>query len=108
METMSIPVLIADLRCLGLSPKPFPIHPMGTRPPSEILDRWTWAATLGEPQVREAAIWAIREAARANGLIPASIQALYAARGQGEWGGRTVPAMNLRGWTYQPCRDTLY
>lgn len=104
METMSIPVLIADLRCLGLSSKPVPVLPMGIRPPAEVLDQWARAAALGEPQVREAASWAIREAARANGLIPSSIQGLYAERGRGEWGGRTVPAMNLRGWTYQTCR----
>jgi hypothetical protein len=37
-------------------------------------------------------------------LIPATIQGLYVARGQGKWPGRTVPAMNLRGWTYQTSR----
>ena len=26
---------------------------------------------------------------------------------RGEWGGRTVPAMNLRGWTYQTCRAAV-
>ncbi len=104
METIAILELVADLRALGLSPGPAPGLPKGTRPPVEVLDRWARAAALGDPRVREAAIWAIREAARANGLIPASIQGLYAARGRGEWGGRTVPAMNLRGWTYQTCR----
>lgn len=70
----------------------------------ETLDRWARAAALAEPRVRGAAIWAIREAARANGVVPASIHGLYAARGRGEWDGRTVPAMNLRGWTYPTCR----
>jgi hypothetical protein len=104
MQTMSVPVLIGNLRSLGVSPGPAPMLPKGIRPSAEVLDRWARAATLGEPHVREVAIWAIREAARANGLVPASIQGLYAARGWGEWGGRTVPAMNLRGWTYQTCR----
>jgi len=107
MATISIPELIADLRALGLSPGSAPVLPKGIRPPGEVLDRWARAAALAEPRVREAAIWAIREAARASGLIPASIQGLYAARGQGDWGGRTVPAMNLRGWTYPTCRAAL-
>lgn len=96
--------LVSDLRALGLSPGPAPTLPEGARPPDEVLDRWARTAALAEPPLRAAAIWAIREAARANGLVPASIQELYAARGRGEWSGRTVPAMNLRGWTYQSCR----
>ena len=104
METMSVSELVADLRTLGLPTGSTPVLPDGPRPPADALDRWARAATLGEPSLRQAAIWAIREVARVNGLAPASIQALYAARGRGEWGGRTVPAMNLRGWTYQTCR----
>ena len=104
MGTIAVSDLVADLHALGLSLKPTLALPNGRRPPADVLDRWARAATLGEPQVRDVAIWAIRESARANGLIPASIQELYAARGKGEWGGRTVPAMNLRGWTYQTCR----
>jgi hypothetical protein len=104
MDTISVSELLADLRSLGLTSGPLPCLPEGVRLPVERLDRWARAATLGEPAVRQGAIWAIREAARADGLIPASIQGLYAARGQGKWGGRTVPALNLRGWTYQTCR----
>jgi len=104
METMSVSELAADLRTLGLPSGSTAVLPDGSRPPVDALDRWARAATLGEPSLRQAAIWAIREVARVNGLAPASIQALYAARGRGEWGGRTVPAMNLRGWTYQTCR----
>jgi len=104
METMSVSELAADLRTLGLPTGSAAVLPDGPRPPADSLDRWARAATLGEPSLRQAAIWAIREVARVNGLAPASIQALYAARGRGEWGGRTVPAMNLRGWTYQTCR----
>ncbi len=104
MRSIAVSELVADLRALGLSRGPSPALPEGARPPMEILDRWARAAALAEPRVRGAAIWAIREAARTNGLTPASIQDLYAARGRGEWGGRTVPALNLRGWTYQTCR----
>ncbi|HSB68225.1 MAG TPA: class II fructose-bisphosphate aldolase [Candidatus Methylomirabilis sp.] len=104
MGTTVLSDVVADLRALGLVAWPTPHLPDGTRTPGEVLDRWARAAALAEPDVRRAAIWAIREAARAGGLHPASIQGLYAARGQGKWGGRTVPALNLRGWTYQTCR----
>ncbi len=104
METVSLPEVAADLRALGLSREPTPSLPDGTRVPGKVLDRWAQAAALGEPRLRQGAIWAIREAARANGLVPASIHELYAARGRGAWGRRTVPAMNLRGWTYHTCR----
>ncbi len=100
----SVPELAVDLRAFGLSRGPAPSLPDGTRVPAEVLDRWARAAALGESAVRPAAVWAIREAARASGLVPASIHALYAARGRGVWGGRTVPALNLRGWTYHTCR----
>jgi len=103
MTTMTLNDLAADLRGLGLAAGREPELPAGP-PPGEVLDRWARAAALGGPPLREAAIWAIREAARASGLHAASIHKLYLARGRGEWGGRTVPAMNLRGWSYQTCR----
>jgi hypothetical protein len=89
---------------LGLSPGPSPRLPAGGRPAADVLDRWARAAALGEPDVRQAAVWAIREAAQAAGLVPASVHDLYVARGKDAWSGRTVPALNLRGWTYQTCR----
>jgi hypothetical protein len=104
MDPVSLPELAADLRALGLSRGNAPSLPDGTRIPPEILDRWARAAALAEPTTRGGAIWAIREAARAIGLMPASIHELYMARGRGAWGRRTVPALNLRGWTYQTCR----
>jgi hypothetical protein len=104
MESCSLAQVVSDLGALGCSRGPSPALPPGVRPPAGTLDRWARAAALGEPAVRPAAIWAIREAANAAGLVPASIQGLYAARGRGEWRGRTVPALNLRGWTYATCR----
>lgn len=74
------------------------------RPPDEMIDRWARTAALAEPEARAVAIWAIREAALAAGIVPSSIQELYLARAAGKWSGRTVPAMNLRGWTYHTCR----
>ena len=104
MDMIELRDVITDLRSLGLSSGPDPRLPKGARPSADMLDRWARAAALAGPDVRQAAIWAIREAAHATGLIPASIQGLYVARGQGKWPGRTVPAMNLRGWTYQTSR----
>jgi fructose/tagatose bisphosphate aldolase len=44
--------------------------------------------------------WIIRRAAASLGIFPASIQSLYEAMGRGEAGGFTVPAINIRGLTY--------
>ena len=46
----------------------------------------------------------IREMAAAQGIYPASIQGLYAAAGKGLYHGKSVPAINIRGITYQVAR----
>lgn len=46
----------------------------------------------------------IAAAATATGAKPASIQELYAARSRGEIHGFTVPAVNIRGMTYDFAR----
>jgi fructose/tagatose bisphosphate aldolase len=46
----------------------------------------------------------IHELARDSGVFAASIQALYEAIGRGSHRGFTVPAMNLRGLTYDAAR----
>ena len=71
MKTMSAPQLVADLRALGIAAGSPPVLPEGARPAAEVLDRWARAAALGDPPLRQAAIWAIREAARACGLMTA-------------------------------------
>ena len=43
-------------------------------------------------------------AAREKGIYPASINTFYQARGRSEFGGLTVPAINLRGMTYDLAR----
>jgi len=101
---IAIDDIVADLRRLGLPENGAAGLPPGARPSSATIDRWARAAALGDAPAREAAIWAIREAAHACGIVPCSIQGLYVARGQGKWSDRTVPAMNLRGWTYHTCR----
>lgn len=56
-----------------------------------------WSATFAdEPAVVEAARWLIWDASQQLGAPSASIHELYMARGRGEVGGFTVPAINIR------------
>ena len=57
-----------------------------------------------DSQAREKSQQTIREAASARGIYSASIQGLYEAAGTGLYSGITVPAMNIRGITYQAAR----
>ena len=72
MEPRAVSDIVADLRSLGLPRGPAPRLPNGVRPSADMLDHWARSAALAEPDVRQAAIWAIREAAHAAGLIPAT------------------------------------
>jgi fructose-bisphosphate aldolase, class II len=69
------------------------------------IDRLVHAAVFAEDlDVRDTARWLIGEAARGVGIAPASIHELYLARGRGEVGGFTVPAMNIRAASYDTAR----
>jgi fructose/tagatose bisphosphate aldolase len=69
------------------------------------IDELVHQAVFGSPPERAEARWWIYGIAQALGVIPASIHALYAARGRGEIPPTfTVPAMNLRGMTYDMGR----
>ena len=46
----------------------------------------------------------IQDIAYKKGIYPSSIHQFYMARGRGEFGGFTVPAINLRGMTYDLAR----
>jgi fructose/tagatose bisphosphate aldolase len=46
----------------------------------------------------------VREMAQASGIFPASIQNLYEAIGKGLYSGFSVPAMNIRGITFDVAR----
>ncbi len=66
-----------------------------------LVDTLVWTAVFSADQdTRDAARWAIRRAGAAMGVIPASIHTLYEAMGRGEAAGFTVPAINIRGLTY--------
>lgn len=53
-----------------------------------------------DTDVRGLCRWLVRAGAAACGILPASIHDLYLARGRGDCGGFTVPAINIRGLTF--------
>lgn len=61
-------------------------------------------AVFGQAEEREAARWLLWELGQATGARPASIHDLYLARGRGECGGFTVPAINIRMLAYDTAR----
>jgi fructose/tagatose bisphosphate aldolase len=71
---------------------------------SEATDRLVWQAVFGEGDDREAARWLLWELGQVTGARPASIQGLYVARGRGDVGGFTVPAINVRAMAYDTAR----
>jgi fructose-bisphosphate aldolase, class II len=71
---------------------------------SAATDRLAWQAVFGSRDDREAARWLIWELGQATGARPASINDLYLARGRGECGGFTVPAINVRMMAYDTAR----
>jgi fructose/tagatose bisphosphate aldolase len=71
---------------------------------SPATDRLVWQAVFGTGDEREAARWLIWELGQVTGARPASINDLYLARGRGECGGFTVPAINVRMLGYDTAR----
>jgi fructose-bisphosphate aldolase, class II len=78
------------------------------RDPSKLrsvaTDRLAWQAVFGSAGEREAARWLLWELGQVTGSRPASINDLYLARGRGECGGFTVPAINVRMLAYDTAR----
>ena len=71
---------------------------------SEKMDALVRAAVFGGEGERDRARWLIWEIGQAVGVRAASIDELYRARGRGEIGGFTVPAINVRGMAYDTAR----
>src|SRR6476646_1190931 len=71
---------------------------------SPATDRLAWQAVFGDREEREAARWLLWELGQSTGARPASINDLYLARGRGECGGFTVPAINVRMMAYDSAR----
>jgi fructose/tagatose bisphosphate aldolase len=75
---------------------------------NEKLDRLVEAAVFSEkPEIKDACRWLIRACCSALGVHPASIQDYYMAKGQGRHLDVTVPALNLRGMTYDMARVAM-
>jgi fructose-bisphosphate aldolase, class II len=72
---------------------------------SEKMDGLARAAVFGSQSEKEYARWMLWEIGQAVGVRPASIHDLYLARGRGEIRGFTVPAINVRGLTYETGRS---
>lgn len=72
---------------------------------SPTMDTLVRAAVFGDDDEKAHARWLIWEIGQAVGVRPASIEGLYLARGRGETGGYTVPAMNVRGAAYDTARS---
>jgi fructose/tagatose bisphosphate aldolase len=69
---------------------------------SKLIDGLIYTAVFSSDEtVREAARWLIRRTGVSMGILSASIQPLYEAMGKEEIGGFTVPAINIRGITYE-------
>jgi fructose/tagatose bisphosphate aldolase len=71
---------------------------------SAAMDGLVWSAVFGNDSEREAARAVLWELGQAVGVRPASIHDLYLARGRGECGGFTVPAINIRMMAYDTAR----
>ncbi len=68
------------------------------------LDTLVHRAVFGDEGERNVSRWLLWELGQLVGVRPSSIHDLYIARGQGKCGGFTVPAINIRGVTYDTAR----
>ncbi len=70
-----------------------------------LIDDLVSSAVLSsDAGVRQSCQWLIRRAAASMGIVLSSIQPLYEAMGRGEVSGFTVPAINIRGLTYDTAQ----
>ena len=72
---------------------------------NELIDNLIYTAVFCSDKAAQiAACWLIRRAGTALGIMSASIQPLYEAMGREELKGFTVPAINIRGITYDAAQ----
>jgi fructose-bisphosphate aldolase, class II len=69
------------------------------------MDLLVRTAVFGDQDARDNARWLIWEIGQEVGVVPSSIHDLYMARGRGETGGFTAPAINVRGMAYDTARS---
>ncbi len=68
-----------------------------------MMDNLIYDAVFAESDKKNELLMLIKEIAKAAGAIPSSIQSLYEEMGR-EYPGFTVPAMNIRGLTYDVAK----
>lgn len=71
------------------------------------IDVLVWDAVYGDDETKKYCRYLIRKKAQEKGLGPASIYGLYKAFGEGKVSGFSVPAINLRGMTYDLARAAM-
>jgi len=72
---------------------------------AKTIDELVYNLCLNESgAVKDIVFWIIWELAGELGIYPSSIQGLYEAKGQGKYSQITVPAVNIRGLTYEAAR----
>lgn len=70
----------------------------------EVMDDMIFDTVFeADEETRKAKLLLVKEACKAAGAIPASIEGLYEAMGK-SYPGFTVPAMNIRGMTYDSAK----
>ncbi len=72
---------------------------------TDAMDTLVREAVFAADEARDYARWLVWELGQEVGVRPASIHDLYLARGRGEVRGFTVPAINIRGITYDTARS---
>jgi fructose/tagatose bisphosphate aldolase len=70
---------------------------------SSLMDGLVYEAVFAEGERKTGLLIFVKEIAKACGAVPASIQGLYEEMGR-NYPGFTVPAMNIRGLTYDSAR----
>lgn len=72
------------------------------------LDRLTYLSVFHEEEETRGFLrWLIRTLAQATGIVPASIHSFYRLKGEGRFPKVTVPAINIRGLTYDTARALI-
>jgi fructose/tagatose bisphosphate aldolase len=70
---------------------------------SALMDGLVYEAVFSDEEKKKKLLLLIKEIAKAYGAVPASVQGLYEEMGR-NYPGFTVPAMNIRGLTYDSAR----
>ncbi|PKL52584.1 MAG: aldolase [Nitrospira bacterium HGW-Nitrospira-1] len=70
---------------------------------ASVMDRLIYEAVFSDEERKKGLLLLVKEIAKACGAVPASIQGLYEDMGK-SYPGFTVPAINIRGLTYDSAR----